>query len=185
MNSNCLRFYLALFEILRHMGLFNFLKNVGSGMLKRKMVKSNSANKSEALNRERQEGMLEGFLEGAEIGIQNVDIEIEGEVVKVWGEAETDSDRQRAILMLGNIDGISSIDDRISVVGASTEAVEESIPDTTAEIYEVQSGDSLSKIAKSFYGDPMKYKVIFEANYPVIKDPNLIYPGQKIRIPKL
>jgi nucleoid-associated protein YgaU len=51
-------------------------------------------------------------------------------------------------------------------------------------IYEVVSGDSLSKIAKHFYGDPAKYQKIFEANRDQLKDPNLIKPGQKLRIPE-
>jgi nucleoid-associated protein YgaU len=51
-------------------------------------------------------------------------------------------------------------------------------------IYEVVSGDSLSKIAKQFYGDPMKYQRIFEANRDQLKDPNVIKPGQKLRIPE-
>lgn len=49
--------------------------------------------------------------------------------------------------------------------------------------YEVKKGDSLSKIAEHFYGDPMLYTKIFEANQDIIKDPNLIHPGQKLRIP--
>ena len=51
--------------------------------------------------------------------------------------------------------------------------------------YTIVSGDSLSKIAKRYYGDAMKYPLIFEANREVIKNPDLIYPGQQIRIPKL
>ena len=51
--------------------------------------------------------------------------------------------------------------------------------------YEIQSGDSLSKIAKNFYGDAMKYKELFAANREVIEDPDKIYPGQKIRIPSI
>ncbi len=50
-------------------------------------------------------------------------------------------------------------------------------------MYTVQSGDSLSKIAKQHYGDAMKYMTIFEANKPMLKDPNKIYPGQVLRIP--
>ncbi|MBP7184191.1 MAG: LysM peptidoglycan-binding domain-containing protein, partial [Saprospiraceae bacterium] len=50
---------------------------------------------------------------------------------------------------------------------------------------QVQKGDSLSKIAKAFYGDAMKYPVIFEANKPMLTDPDLIYPGQTLRIPKI
>jgi len=52
-------------------------------------------------------------------------------------------------------------------------------------MYEVQKGDSLSKIAKRYYGDPMKYKELFAANQPMLEDPNKIYPGQVLRIPKL
>jgi len=47
----------------------------------------------------------------------------------------------------------------------------------------VQKGESLSKIAKHYYGDPMKYKDIFEANTDKLKDPNLIYPDQELIIP--
>ena len=56
-------------------------------------------------------------------------------------------------------------------------------PAPASTMYEVQPGDSLSKIAKAHYGDPMKYKEIFEANQPMLKDPNVIFPGQTLRIP--
>ena len=72
-------------------------------------------------------------------------------------------------------------------------AEEEKMPDfsdvqsgteSTAEIvYEVKSGDSLSKIAKQYYGDANAYMTIFEANKDILKNPNLIHPGQKLRIP--
>ena len=54
-----------------------------------------------------------------------------------------------------------------------------------AQFYEVKRGDSLSKIAKQFYGDPMKYKIIFEANQPMLDNPDTIFPGQTLRIPTL
>jgi nucleoid-associated protein YgaU len=54
-----------------------------------------------------------------------------------------------------------------------------------AVFYTVQSGDTLSKIAKEHYGDAMKYPVIFEANKPMLKDPDKIYPGQVLRIPPM
>ena len=56
---------------------------------------------------------------------------------------------------------------------------------TTTRIYVVVSGDSLSKIAKREYGDANKWKQIFEANRDIIKDPNLIHPGQKLKLPPL
>lgn len=50
-------------------------------------------------------------------------------------------------------------------------------------IYEVQGGDSLSKIAKAYYGDPMEYQRIFKANTDKLDNPDLIHPGQELKIP--
>lgn len=54
---------------------------------------------------------------------------------------------------------------------------------TATKIYVVKSGDSLSKIAKREYGDAQQWPKIFEANKDILKDPDKIYPGQKLRIP--
>lgn len=54
---------------------------------------------------------------------------------------------------------------------------------TAVKIYEVKSGDSLSKIAKAEYGNANDYMIIFEANRDILKDPNMIHPGQKLKIP--
>lgn len=56
---------------------------------------------------------------------------------------------------------------------------------TAPKVYEVKSGDSLSKIAKHEYGDANKWRLIFEANQDILKDPNKIFPGQKLKIPPL
>ena len=50
--------------------------------------------------------------------------------------------------------------------------------------YTVQSGDTLSKISREFYGDPNQYTKIFNANRSVLKDPNTIHPGQELVIPE-
>jgi nucleoid-associated protein YgaU len=73
------------------------------------------------------------------------------------------------------VEGVGQVDDRMTV--------EHTEP--PAQFYTVKPGDSLSKIAKEYYGDAMKYPVIFEANKPMLKDPDLIYPGQVLRIPPL
>jgi nucleoid-associated protein YgaU len=52
------------------------------------------------------------------------------------------------------------------------------------ETYEVKSGDSLSKIAKHYYGSGNAWKTIFDANTDILKDPNKIFPGQKLKLPK-
>jgi nucleoid-associated protein YgaU len=77
------------------------------------------------------------------------------------------------VLAVGNTSGVARVDDRMEDAAAAPEAV----------MYTVKSGDSLSKIAKAHYGDAMKYKEIFEANKPLLKDPDKIYPGQVLRIP--
>ena len=53
------------------------------------------------------------------------------------------------------------------------------------QLYTVQKGDSLSKIAKNFYGDANKWNKIFDANKDILKNPDLIQPGQKLKIPTL
>jgi nucleoid-associated protein YgaU len=53
------------------------------------------------------------------------------------------------------------------------------------DFYTVKSGDTLSAIAKRYYGDANRYSAIFEANKPMLTDPDKIYPGQTRRIPRL
>jgi len=69
--------------------------------------------------------------------------------------------------------GIGSVDDNMTAAQSAPEA----------QFYEVKSGDTLSKIAKQFYGDANKYNQIVEANRPMLKDADEIYPGQRLRIP--
>ena len=79
------------------------------------------------------------------------------------------------VLVVGNTKGVASVDDRITVAVKTQEA----------QFYTVVSGDSLSKIAKEFYGNTMKYPVVFEANKPMLSHPDKIYLGQVLRIPSL
>ena len=73
----------------------------------------------------------------------------------------------------GHVAGVAAVNDKMSV--------DQSAPQ--AQFYTVVRGDTLSKIAKQYYGDANKYPVIFEANKPMLKSPDLIYPGQMLRIP--
>ena len=106
----------------------------------------------------------------ASMPIENLDVKVEGDKIILSGDASPE-DKAKAALIAGNIKGIKE------VVFEGTQEDD--------QYYEIKSGDNLSKISKQFYGDPNKYNKIFEANKEVIKDPNLIYPGQKIRIPKI
>ena len=89
------------------------------------------------------------------------------------GEVAHQADFEKIALAIGNVEGVELVDNRIKVVTPAKEAT----------FHTVVKGDTLSKIAQQVYGDMMKYAVIFEANKPMLADPDLIYPGQVLRIP--
>jgi len=153
------------------MGLFSFLKNVGSNVLGKDDKATTEPN--QAANNSRRIENLENVVKRHNLSVENLSIELEDDKVTVHGQTQSQAEREKVILALGNVEGIATVDDRISVV----------LPEPEAKFYEVQRGDSLSKIAKEHYGDAMKYPVIFEANKPMLTDPNKIYPGQVLRIP--
>ncbi|MBN1619215.1 peptidoglycan-binding protein LysM [candidate division WOR-3 bacterium] len=144
------------------MALLDFVKDAGKNLIKD--VKQATL-KPEDLAEELK-------LHGIEI--QDIKIGVDKERVLVSGKARSQEMREKAILCLGNIKGVSQIEDKI--------AIDKSEPESG--YYTVKSGDTLSKISKEQYGDPNKYNTIFEANKPMLKDVNKIYPGQVLRIPK-
>ena len=161
------------------MGLFSFLKKSGAKVLTKKnaqTVKSEETKKLEAeLLKQQKLILLKGVVKNLRIKIEKLKLDLHNDVVTVYGQAAKQSDKEKVILALGNVSGIAAVDDRLKVVKKEPES----------QFYVVKKGDSLSKIAKKFYGDPMKYKHIFKANRPLLKDPDKIFPGQSLRIPPL
>ena len=88
----------------------------------------------------------------------------------VYGEAENQATREKVVLVVGNTAGIASVDDQMTTA----------IQEPEAQFHTVVSGDSLSKIAKVYYGNAMKYPEIFEANKPMLTHPDKIYPWSSI-----
>ena len=80
---------------------------------------------------------------------------------------------KRILLAAGNVQGVSNVDDQLAVAN----------PEPEARFHTVVRGDSLSAIAKQYYGNANKYPAIFEANKPMLSHPDKIYPGQVLRIP--
>jgi len=107
-------------------------------------------------------------------GVKDLAVKFNDGRVELTGSGSAEA-MQKAILIAGNAMGVAEV----KVAGAA----EASIEDDT-QYYVIKSGDTLSAIAKQFYGDANQYPKIFEANREVIKDASLIFPGQKIRIPK-
>lgn len=162
------------------MGLFNFIKNAGSKVFgSGKETRQETAKVTGDQNdEERQENQkaarkLEGTIRDLRLEVDNLIIEIEGEIATVQGQALDQSTREKVVLVVGNVEGISQVDDRMSVENKEPESV----------FHTVETGDTLSKIAKEHYGNANKYQEIFEANKPMLKDPDKIYPGQVLRIP--
>ncbi len=122
--------------------------------------------------------------------IKNLSVDYDDGTVTLCGECMDQQHREQAILLAGNVKGVDKVvSDELTYPKPATEnpATDEAAADQPAEekieFYEIKSGDTLSGIAKEFYGDFGMYTKIFEANREVIEDPDKIYPGQKIRIP--
>jgi nucleoid-associated protein YgaU len=94
--------------------------------------------------------------------------------VTVTGEAPSQDAAEKVTLCCGNVASVTSVDNQLTYPAG-----------TASQYHDVVSGDTLSAIAKKFYGDANKYPVIFEANKPMLSHPDKIYPGQKLRIPAL
>jgi nucleoid-associated protein YgaU len=142
------------------MGLFDFLKGNG------KKVFGNDAEASEKIRE---------MIERDNPGVKDLSVTYDQGVVTLAGAADSPDAMEKAVLMAGNIQGVAEV--KVDQFSAPPQTAD-------VEFYVIEKGDSLSAIAKKFYGDGGAYSRIFEANREVIKDPNLIYPGQKIRIPK-
>ena len=153
------------------MAIFDFIKNMG------KTVAANvaAAGKTPDQQLQEQEDALKSHVAGAGINIQNLDLKMAGDGdVVLTGTASTRADAEKAALFAGNVVGISRVDNQITVTN----------DEGASGTYTVKSGDTLSKIAKEVLGDAGKYNAIFEANKPMLSDPDEIYAGQVLRIPQ-
>jgi nucleoid-associated protein YgaU len=151
-------------------GLIDFAKNIGAQLLGR----DDEAAAVDDLNRNLIfANKLLRHVTAFGLPVTELKIAFADGVATIHGKAKDQATRERVVLAVGNTEGVSRVDDQMTV----------GIPEPAAALYTVKQGDSLSKIAKQYYGDAQKYPVIFDANKPMLKDPNLIYPGQVLRIP--
>lgn len=100
-------------------------------------------------------------------------VKVAGNKVKIEGKVPDQETREKIILTAGNIEGVAEVEDAMLTKAEAPAAV----------FHTVKKGDTLSKIAKKYYGDAMRYPEIFEANKPMLDHPDKIYPGQMLRIP--
>ncbi|MBA3486745.1 MAG: peptidoglycan-binding protein LysM [Lysobacter sp.] len=173
------------------MGVFDFVKNAGAKIFGKDNDRSDSAKP------------LGTHLREHGIDPSTIQFRFSGDTVVMEGTVPDQDTREKAVLIVGNVDGVERVDDRLrvgragadfsgvsatstSTSTASTSAASTSTSgngDWASKTYTVKSGDTLSGISKQVYGDAGKYQAIFEANKPMLKDPDKIYPGQVLRIP--
>ena len=113
---------------------------------------------------------LKKEVEGMGLNTAGLSIDVEGDVVKVSGEAVDQETKEKIIMAVGNADGVAAVEDN---AGGSD-----------PKFHEVKKGDTLWKIAEATLGNGARYPEIFEANTPMLRDPDKIYPGQRLRIPQ-
>jgi len=156
------------------MGLFSFIKNAGAKVFGiGKTTEEAAADTADEVVAKAEK--LTDAVRSLNLSVENLSITVEGDTATIYGEAENQATREKTVLVVGNTEGIASVDDRMITA----------IQEPEAQFHTVVSGDSLSKIAKVYYGNPMKYPEIFEANKPMLTHPDKIYPGQVLRIPVL
>lgn len=113
---------------------------------------------------------------GQKLNIKDGDVSEENGVLKIKGQASTQYEKNLLWDKIKEIGGQSPSDIKANITVAD---------ESVYARHTVKSGESLSKIAKHYYGDPMKYKQIFEANTDQLKNPDLIHPDQVLVIPNL
>jgi nucleoid-associated protein YgaU len=142
------------------MGLFDFIKSAGKAL---GIGDEDEAPSADELKKE---------LDSHELGTENVTIEVDGDKAIVKGAVEDQTAFEKMIVAVGNTLGISQVETDVEV------------PDEKDPVFHtVQKGDTLWAIATKAYGNGAKYNAIFEANRPMLKHPDRIYPGQALRIP--
>lgn len=192
------------------MGIFDFVKNAGAKVgigkstneeaaedkaaieaaaaeaaskrnASRERMKAAAAKKRDDANKEkrseaRKSVELEKYVRDMGLSIQGLDIRFDNGTAYIDGTAPDAATKERIILAVGNAQGVGRVDEDIDV--------DEDDESKDSEMYVVKSGDTLWAIAQEAYGDGNRYPDIFEANKPMLTDPDLIFPGQVLRIPQ-
>lgn len=152
------------------MGLGSFLKNVGSKIF------GGGEKPEEQAQKVRDHVAKYGF------DVSGLTFTVADDKVTISGEAKNWEEKSKIYVSAGNVEGIDGVNDQMTVRPAEVSV--EAAPVAEAKYVTVESGDTLSKIAKEVYGDANAYHKIFEANKPMLSDPDKIYPGQVLVIPE-
>ena len=151
------------------MGLLDFVKEAGEWIFGGKEAEAITTEDSNQATVDAIIALVNRF----NLNVDNLGVEFNDGVVVLTGSTPTQEEKEKIVLTVGNVQGVHQDDDRLEVENPAPEAV----------YYTVQKGDTLWKIASDHYGEGNKYMTIFEANKPMLSDPDKIYPDQVLRIP--
>jgi nucleoid-associated protein YgaU len=165
------------------MGFFSFIKEAGEKLFGHKEVEQAAIAAAadpaaqpslDELNAKAAAGIA-AYIESQNLGLIMLDVKFDGATgkVTVQGEAPNTAAAEKVTLCCGNVGGVQSVDNLMGVAE----------PADDSQYHDVVRGDTLSAIAKHYYGNANHYMQIFEANKPMLSHPDKIYPGQKLRIP--
>lgn len=146
------------------MGLWDFVKNAGKAIGIEAAEAKEAPPSPDALKKE---------IEDLGLNAEGLDVQVDGDTVKVKGRAATQEEKEKIILATGNVAGVAKVEDEIETPEAGKESA----------LHTVEKGDTLWAIAEKTLGNGSRYTEIFEANRPMLSDPDKIYPGQVLRIP--
>ena len=142
------------------MGVWDFVKGAGKSLFG-SSAEAAEAPPPEAIRKE---------MDDLGLDTSGLDIKVSGDTVTVSGTAASQEVKEKVILVAGNVAGVAR--------------VEETVAGEDPVLYTVKKGDTLSAIAKTTLGKASRYPEIFDANKPMLKHPDKIYPGQVLRIPR-
>ncbi len=153
------------------MGLLSFIKGAGAKLFGKKEEEAPESEKAQL-----KASALLAHVQAHKLPFNTLKIVLNSDnSVSISGEVDAQADVEKIALTVGNVEGVETVDNNMTVA----------VPEPDSRYHTVVSGDWLSKIAKTYYDDASKYDVIFEANKPMLADPDKIYPGQLLRIPNL
>ncbi|HRH74699.1 peptidoglycan-binding protein LysM [Zoogloea sp.] len=160
------------------MGLLSFVREAGEKLFGRKDVEQakadNAQDKLAELN-QKAAASITAYIAAQGFDTSGLTVAFDGasSTVSVGGVVADQATREKVLLCCGNVDGVEHVNDGLTVTN----------PEPEAQFHTVARGDTLSAIAKTYYGNANAYMKIFEANKPMLGHPDKIYPGQKLRIP--
>ena len=160
------------------MGLLSFVREAGEKLFGRKDVEAAAAESAQdklADLNQKAAAAIVAYIDKQGLDASALTVSFDGasSTVTVAGTVADQATKEKVLLCCGNVDGVDKVDDQLTVIN----------PEPPATFHTVVRGDTLSAIAKACYGNANAYMKIFEANKPMLSDPNKIYPGQVLRIP--